>query len=147
MPDLTLTDAALLAVLFVALAALLYLAHRIDCRAARRIEENERRLAADRIARLVALRRAFHLDNLPPKAPAHTANLGPGMRPHPLRNRHADTSGPWVIPPASMAEPARMDSISTADTPDSDARAAAVITTLCMPADVVAQPCTTTPEN
>lgn len=136
MPDLTLTDAALLAVLFVALAALLYLAHRIDCRAARRIEENDRRLAADRIARLVALRRAFHLDN-----------LGPGMRPHPLRKRHADTSGPWVIPPASMAEPTHMDSISTADTPDSDARAAAVITTLCMPADVSAQPCTTTPEN
>jgi hypothetical protein len=128
-PDLSLSDAALLAVLLIALAALMYMAHRFDCRAQRRIDDDERREAADRIARLVALRRAYNLDKLPPKAAHHAANLGPGMRPHPLRKHYADMSTPWVIPPASMSEPARMESISTTDTPDGDAHAAAAIST------------------
>jgi hypothetical protein len=129
MPDISLHDAVLLAVLFITLIALMYVAHRMDCRAQRRIEDEERREAADRVARLFALRRAYNLDRGLPKEPGHTANLAPGMRPHPLRKRHADASGPWVIPPASMAEPSRMESISTTDTPDGDAQASAAITT------------------
>lgn len=48
---------------------------------------------------------AFRRTQTPPR-PAPTTNPGPGLRPHPVYG--TDTHRPWVIPPASMAEPATL---------------------------------------
>lgn len=103
---------------------------------------------------LQALRRSQVLDSLPrsPARPlparmpsltsARAINPGPGLRPHPLHGKHStpDTAAPWVIPPASMAYAPDMLGIGDTTGTDSDTRTAAVITTLCTPADVASTP-------
>lgn len=104
---------------------------------------------------LSALHRSQALDNLPPRNPAkhlpsrmpppttaRAINPGPGLHPHPLRSTRSsgDDTSPWVIPPASMAYAPDMLGIGDTTGTDSDTRTAAVITTLCTPADVASTP-------
>lgn len=116
------------------------------------IAEAEKKHLATRLAEM---RRAKILDSLPPRSLARhlparmpsgnwtrAINPGPGLRPHPLHGKHStpDTAAPWVIPPASMAYAPDMLGIGDTTGTDSDTRTAAVITTLCTPADVASTP-------
>lgn len=163
MPELSLADAYALSVLIIALGALMWLAHTLDCRAKRR-QEADANAAVDTAETLI---RAFRLKKV---QPAHSAdetndaisrekarqdhirrlatlrahsrrsdipaktNLGPGLRPHPVHSaREQDENRPWVIPPASFFEP---HTAASCETGRSNASSATEISTLSIPASL-----------
>lgn len=90
------------------------LANRLDKRAKQRRASNARREHLERLQRL----RQWSTQR-PPSSHAHR-NPGPGLRPHPVFATQAPPR-PWVIPPAEMAEPARMAGVGDSfDSPGAD---------------------------
>jgi hypothetical protein len=135
MPDLSFDTALRIFALLASIGLLMWLAHHLDCRESRRTKEAQRLADIERATENA--RRIAHAQQV--LAGRITPRAGETFEAYSLRRRKVmdsiskRTTSPYVIPPASMSEPPHMHSINTSD---SDDLAAAVITTLCMPADV-----------
>lgn len=112
MADIAPTHAAAIVVMIVCILGVVWIAHRLDCRARRR-----------KAARQAESARRFEPSPLPGEAMAeHQARLArlrlaraqDALREDPMR-RH--TTSPCVIAPASMAEPPRPATIGDSTTP------------------------------
>lgn len=123
MADIAPTHAAAILVMIVCILGVVWIAHRLDCRARRRKAARQAE-SARRAAQLQqAIARRFEPSPIPGEAMAeHQARLArlrmaraqDALREDPMR-RH--TTSPCVIAPASMAEPPRPTTIGDSTTP------------------------------
>lgn len=123
MADIAPTHAAAIFVMIVCILGVVWIAHRLDCRARRRNAERQAE-SARRAAQLQqVITRRVESSPLPGEAMAeHQARLArlrlaraqDALREDPMR-RH--TTSPCVIAPASMAEPPRLATIGDSTTP------------------------------
>lgn len=122
MADIAPTHAAAIVVMIVCILGVVWIAHRLDCRARRRNAARQAE-SARRAAQLQqAIARRFESSSIPGEAMTeHQARLArlrlaraqAALREDPMR-RH--TTSPCVIAPASMAEPPRPTTIGDSTT-------------------------------